>query len=98
MYKGLVLTSRGAEDISSREVSELIKADDIRKEDAVVKFNFKELFDLCRLCYRAQSVKKVLMVISEFKVHRPLADTSIEFKKSLESADFSYWLSGSFAE
>ena len=46
MYKGFVITSNGAEDIAKSEIKDLIKCSNLKEENTVVKFNFKELIDL----------------------------------------------------
>lgn len=64
--KALAITHRGIEDISSREVKEIIGVDSKLEESCVI-FQPKELVDLCKLCYSAQSVSKVLLLLTNFR-------------------------------
>ncbi len=93
IYKGLVITSRGAENISSIEIDELIKGDNYKKEDTVVKFEFSDLLELCEVCYKAQSINKALLLLSEFKIEKSLESTAKKIKDSLEKIELNDWVS-----
>ena len=64
--KGLVITSKGIEAIAAAEIKELINAE-CKAEESCVIFDFKELKDLCLLCYKSQSTDKVLYLIGNFE-------------------------------
>jgi len=81
--KGLAIASRGTEDICALEIKELIKAKTAVKKGCVV-FDFKKYEDLCLLCYKAQSLKKVLFLFDNFKISK--------LKESIEKIDFKKWL------
>ena len=83
--KGLAITNIGIEKVSSKEVKELIKA----KTEVLkggVSFDIKELSDLCLLCYKAQSVSRVLLLLKKFKINK-IADL-----KQIEKIDFTEYL------
>jgi len=63
--KGLAICSKGIEDIAALEVKELIKSDSEIKDSCII-FNVKKLEDLCLLCYKAQSVDKILLLFDFF--------------------------------
>jgi len=66
--KALAITYKGMEDISMREISELIKSRDIKPMQGAVVFDFEKFEDLCLLCYKAQSVIKILYLFEHFKI------------------------------
>src|SRR3989344_5646585 len=85
--KGLAITSKGIEDTASAEIKELIKAK-CKIEESCVLFDFKKFEDLCLLCYKSQSVDRIIYLINEFKFH----DFHEEFGKFLDEADFAEWI------
>ncbi len=91
MHKYFVITLKGAEDIASLEISELIKAKNIAKEDTIVKFESDNLEDLCAITYKAQSIKKACLLFSEFSVKKDLGSTFLSFQKSLKNTGFLEW-------
>jgi putative N6-adenine-specific DNA methylase len=82
--KGLSICYKGVEDISAKEILELIKAKTEIKSGCVV-FDC-ELDDLALLCYKGQSVNRVLLLLDEFKINK------IEDLKRISKIDFSKWL------
>ena len=62
---GLVVTSKGLEKIASIEIKELINAD-CEMAPYCVAFNFSKFEDLCLLCYKCQSVDKVIHLLGKF--------------------------------
>lgn len=80
--KGLAITNIGIEKISSKEIKELIKPKSVKLEKGVVSFDLKELSDLCVLCYKGQSVSRVILLLKQFKIKR------LEDLKQLEKIDF----------
>lgn len=86
--KGLVITSKGIEDIAALEVKELIDAD-CKIEDCAVSFDFRNFEDLCMLCYKCQSADRVLHLIGEFEFE----DFFGELERFMEKIMFDKWTS-----
>lgn len=63
--KALAITSKGIEEITSKEINEIIKAKSEIKNSCVV-FEPKESIDLCTLCYKAQSITRALTLFDSF--------------------------------
>lgn len=87
--KAIAITSKGIEDITALEIKELIKAKTQNKESCVI-FEPKKLEDLCILCYKAQSVEKVLFLFDCFNFKNNAFFNNIE--KHIKKIDFSKWL------
>ena len=83
--KGLAITNIGIEKVASKEIKELIKAKTSVKKGAV-SFDLKELSDLCVLCYKGQSVSRIILLLKQFKIKK------IEDLKQLEKIDFTEYL------
>ena len=66
--KALAITYKGMEDVTVREISELIKSSNIKPEQGAVIFDFEKFEDLFLLCYKAQSVIKILYLFDNFKI------------------------------
>ncbi len=64
--KGLAITHKGIEDISSKEIKELINSK-AEIKDSVCIFEIERLEDLCLLCYRGQSFIRILYFINNFE-------------------------------
>lgn len=87
--KGLAITQKGFEDICAREITELIKTNTTIL-DTCVQFDFNSLEDLCLLCYKAQSVTKILYLIDSVNY------SSVEdLKQSTEKINFEEWVNKS---
>lgn len=88
--KGLAITSSGIEDISALEIKELINSKAEVKEGCVI-FDIKKLEELCLLCYKAQSVEKILLLFDYFgfKDHD---DLNNKLKQAIGKIKFSDWL------
>ena len=84
--KGLAITSKGLEETASIEIKELINKK-CENRDGCVIFDFEKFEDLCLLCYKAQSVDRILHLIYDFEF-KDIED----FEKSFEKADFGEWL------
>ena len=85
--KALAITSKGIEDITALEIKELISSKAEVKDSCVI-FNIKKLEELCLLCYKAQSVEKILFLLDNFE----FKDFNKEIKKAIAKIDFSKWL------
>ena len=81
--KGLAITSKGIEDISALEIKELINSES-EIQDSCVIFNIKKLEDLCLLCYKSQSIEKILFLLDYFDIK--------ELNNKISGLDFSNWL------
>src|SRR3989344_4381913 len=85
--KGLAITSKGIEDTAGAEIKELVNAK-CKTEESCVVFDFRKFEDLCLLCYKSQSVDRIVYLIDEFKFH----NFHEEFEKFLDKADFGDWI------
>ncbi|MFC1800772.1 THUMP domain-containing protein, partial [Nanoarchaeota archaeon] len=63
--KGLAITQLGIENVTASEIKDLIGSD-CKVNDSCITFSCSQK-DLCLLCYKAQSVVKVLELLGEFK-------------------------------
>ena len=64
--KGLAICSKGTEDITALEIKEFINSKAEIKDGCVI-FNIKKQEDLCLLCYKAQSVDRILFLFDNFE-------------------------------
>ena len=81
--KGLAITSKGIEDIAVLEVKELINSK-AEIKDSCITFTIKKLEDLCLLCYKAQSVDKILFLLDTFELK--------DLGKQIAKIKFDKWL------
>jgi len=88
--KALAICSKGIEDISALEINELIKAKSEIKDSCVI-FNIKKLEELCLLCYKAQSVEKILFLFDCFYFNNN-NDLIGKIKKLIAKTKFIDWL------
>jgi 23S rRNA G2445 N2-methylase RlmL len=84
--KGLAITSKGLEETASTDIKELIGAK-CRIEESCVIFDFKKFENLCLLCYKAQSVDRILYLIDDFK----FKNFAEEFEKFIGGLDLKSW-------
>jgi len=63
--KALAITSKGIEDITSKEINEILNKKSEIKNSCLV-FD-AELIELCTLCYKSQSITRVLSSFDSFK-------------------------------
>ncbi|MBW2981660.1 methyltransferase [Candidatus Woesearchaeota archaeon] len=82
--KGLAICYKGLEDISAKEISELISVKTEIKEGCV-KFDC-DIDKLALLCYKGQSLNRVLLLLDEFKINK------IEDLGRISKIDLSKWL------
>ena len=85
--KGFLLTHKGMEDIAALEVNEAINKKS-RLNDGCIVFDISKFEDLFKLCYLSQSAIGVYFLLSEFEYK----DLFKDFKKNVESIDFTEWL------
>ncbi len=81
--KGLAVCSKGIEDIAALEVKELINSKAEIKDSCII-FNIRKLEDLCLLCYKAQSVDKILFLLDNFELK--------DLDKAIKKIKFDKWL------
>lgn len=84
--KGIAIVSKGTEDIAAKEIKEITKKNSLIKEAAVI-FEVSKLENLCSLCYKAQSVNRILFLLAE----NSFKDVD-DIKKKVCGIDFSRWL------
>ena len=65
--KALAITHKGLEDVTSLEIQEFVNSKTEIKESCVI-FEAKGYEELALVCYKAQSVYKVLLLLDNFKV------------------------------
>lgn len=85
--EGLVVTSKGIEETAFMEIKELINAD-CKAEEGCVIFDFKNLSDLCLLCYKCQSADRVICLIGSLEFKNFFG----EFEKFILELNFDEWL------
>ncbi|MBS3132100.1 methyltransferase [Candidatus Woesearchaeota archaeon] len=86
--EALGIVDKGFEDIALMEIEELIGAKGKQRKGCVL-FETKKTEDLARLCYRSQSLNRVVLLISKFNVNDNLLKKA---KEEIEKADLSKWL------
>ncbi len=89
--KALLITHRGMEDVSEKEIEETINTKTYLRKSAVI-FEIKKLEDACLVCYKAQSAIKVLCLLAEFEVEKGFEKTVASLKKQIEKTDVKKWL------
>jgi len=85
--KGLAICLKGLEDIAATEIGELIKAKPLINDTALI-FPVKKTSELAKLCYRAQSLIKVLALLDQTEVNNHLEETLSFIKGKIEKIDF----------
>lgn len=84
--RALAITNPGIEDISASEISELTGAK-CKVRESCVEFEFSDFKSIFTVCYRAQSVRKVLLLLSDFEIK------GIEcIRKMLAGINISEWI------
>jgi putative N6-adenine-specific DNA methylase len=83
--KALAITYKGMEDVTAREISELIKPSSLQQLQAAVMFDFEKFEDLCLLCYKSQSAIKILYLFDNFKIFS-LTDLKLEKTDMIDSS------------
>ncbi|MEK6942972.1 MAG: THUMP domain-containing protein [Nanoarchaeota archaeon] len=86
--KGIAIVSKGLESTASKEIKEIINAKYSEKEGAVL-FDIKKTSDLCLLCYRSQSVDRILYHLGDFE----FKNFKAEFEKFLLDIKLEKWMS-----
>ncbi len=81
-HKGFVVSEHGLEDISLREINELIGVKGKKVEGGVVFDASHD--DLALLCYKAQSIKRVLLLLTDFMFTDFFKDSTIDKNQLLK--------------
>lgn len=84
--QSIAVTHPGLELVAEKEIKELIKPKKTSTENSVVLFEPKNLIDLCALCYRAQSIIKVILLKKSFSF-RKIEDIT-DAAKTIDFSDF----------
>jgi len=84
--KGLAITSNGIEETASLEIKEMINAG-CKSEAGCVVFDFNNFKDLCLLCYKCQSIDRVLCLIGSFE----FKNFFDEFENFINDSDLGEW-------
>ncbi|MBS1266391.1 MAG: tRNA (guanine(6)-N2)-methyltransferase [Candidatus Woesearchaeota archaeon] len=86
--KSILLTNKGIEDVAALEIKEIIgKKSEI--EPFAVKFDCSKK-ELCKLCYKSQSARRIIALLAEFKTEKDLKPTTQNIKKNFP--DLEKWL------
>src|SRR3989344_8003130 len=85
--KGIAITSKGLEETATVEIKELTGAK-CKSGYSCVIFDFKKFEDLCLLCYKAQSVDRVIYLIGSFD----FKDFFRDFESFFEGLELGEWV------
>ena len=83
--KGILITNKGLEDISAKEVKDILKTNPLKK-NGLVEFKIKDYTDLCKLAYRSQSARRVFLLLKKFKI------ASLEDLEKIKTKELNNWL------
>lgn len=85
--EGLAIASKGLEETAACDIKEIINSK-CRVEECSVLFDFKKIEDLCLLCYKCQSVDKVLLLLGMFE----FKDFFDEIENFIDGLELKGWL------
>lgn len=86
--KGAAITHKGMEDVSAREIKELIDTKSSAKKTLNI-FKINSLKDLCLLSYKGQTFIKILYLFNTFTFKKDFFD---KLKLTIEKSDFGDFL------
>ncbi len=89
--KAIAITHKGTEDIAALEIKELIKANS-KVNETVVLFEPKNMIDLCKLAYKAQSIIRVICLFDEFKIQNDFNEILKTTEKRIKKINLDKWL------
>ena len=89
--KAIAITHKGTEDIAALEIKELIKATS-KINETVVLFELKNMIDLCKLAYKAQSISRVVYLFDEFKIQADFNKILKTIETKIKKINFDKWL------
>ena len=91
--EAVAIAHKGFETVCESEIVELIKAKKCVVGDTTVLFEAKDTKEIAELCYKAQSVSRIILVISKFEHNGKKGNEFLELlKDSINAADFGAWL------
>ena len=67
--KGLAITSLGIEDVAAKEIKEIINGEAELKQGHLL-FNFNNFKELCLLCYKTQSLERIVFLLNDIKTRK----------------------------
>ena len=85
--KGILITNKGLEDVSKKEVKDILNTGAVKKH-CLVEFEVKNYSDLCKLVYRSQSARRVILLLKKFKIN------SLDDLEKIKTKELDKWLSG----
>ena len=65
--KGILITNRGLEEVSAKEINDLLDTEVIIKK-GLVEFKINDYSDLCKLAYKSQSARRVFLLLKKFPI------------------------------
>ena len=89
--KAIAITHKGIEDIAALEIKELIKANS-KINETVVLFEPKNMIDLCKLAYKAQSISRVVYLFDESKIQTDFNEILKTIEKRIKKINLDKWL------
>lgn len=93
--KAFAITHKGIEDICVDEIIDILKLNkkNIQIKDSAVIFNVKNLKDMCKLSYKAQSIIRILFLFDSFNINNEDLNKTIEIiNNKTKKISFSKWL------
>ena len=89
--KAIAITHKGTEDIAALEIKELVKASS-KISETVVLFEPKNMIDLCKLAYKAQSISRVVYLFDELKIQADFNKILKTIETAIKKISFDKWL------
>ena len=93
--KGFGITLGGFEDVAQKEVKELIGKDS-KANECVIDFSIDDYEELCKLCYKSQSLFRVLLYLGECDIDKDFEETKKNVKKLLEGIELKEYFGETF--
>ncbi|MFH1589961.1 MAG: hypothetical protein ABIB43_05325 [archaeon] len=81
--KGMAIVDKGLEDVAIEEINEKIKSKGKKAEYSII-FDIAKEEDLCKLAYTSQSVRRIMLLLKEFKVEKNLKKSISQFQKDVK--------------
>ena len=84
--KGILITNKGLEEVSAKEIKDLLNTKVVIK-NGLVEFKINDYSDLCKLTYKSQSARRVILLLKKFSID------SLEDLKKIKTKNLDKWLS-----
>ena len=91
--EGLAICHRGLEPVARDEIKEILGLEASAGE-SVLSFRLRKREQLAELCYRAQSLTKVLFLLGKAEVNNHLEESLVAIKAMVSGAELGSWLKG----